>query len=773
MSPCVAFWFHNNIGQAVLQINFEKISLKFSKVCYTVSYDFLMKDLRFSLIEFDLGVRNMKSLVIAEKPSVARDIARVLGANQKNGGVLEGKKYVVTWALGHLITLADPEEYDKKYEKWEMSTLPMMPKDMKLVVIRQTGKQFSVVKTQLFRKDIEEIIIATDAGREGELVARWILEKAGCHKPIKRLWISSVTDKAIKEGFANLKDGHAYDNLYRAAVARAEADWLVGMNGTRALTCKYNAQLSCGRVQTPTLAMIARREEEIRQFTPKEYYGVSVETQDVKWTWRDEKTKSFRTFSREKAEEIRRKTETASLEVTRIEEKTKKSMAPGLYDLTTLQREANQKYGFSAKETLNIMQRLYENHKVLTYPRTDSRYIGKDIVPTIRERLKACGIGPYRKLAGALMNKPVQANSSFVDDKKVSDHHAIIPTEQFVQLDHMTNEERKIYDMVVRRFLAVLYPPFEYQQVTMEAKAAGETFAASGKVVKSQGWKEVYEGGDQEESEEDEEKLKDQRLPKMQTGQKLKVLRAALNTGKTKPPARFTEATLLAAMENPVKFMETRDKEAVKTIGETGGLGTVATRADIIEKLFHSFMMEKKGNEIHITSKAKQLLELVPEDLKKPELTADWEMKLSQIAKGKIRQGDFLHEIRDYTCEIVDEIKSGEGTFRHDNLTNKVCPRCGKKLLAVNGKNSKMLVCQDRECGYRETISRTTNARCPKCHKRMEMYVKGKEETFICACGYKEKLSAFQARRKKEGAGVGKRDVQNYLRRQQKRPMSL
>lgn len=710
----------------------------------------------------------MKSLVIAEKPSVARDIARVLGANQKNGGVLEGKKYVVTWALGHLITLADPEEYDKKYEKWEMSTLPMMPKDMKLVVIRQTGKQFSVVKTQLFRKDIEEIIIATDAGREGELVARWILEKAGCHKPIKRLWISSVTDKAIKEGFANLKDGHAYDNLYRAAVARAEADWLVGMNGTRALTCKYNAQLSCGRVQTPTLAMIARREEEIRQFTPKEYYGVSVETQDVKWTWRDEKTKSFRTFSREKAEEIRRKTETASLEVTRIEEKTKKSMAPGLYDLTTLQREANQKYGFSAKETLNIMQRLYENHKVLTYPRTDSRYIGKDIVPTIRERLKACGIGPYRKLAGALMNKPVQANSSFVDDKKVSDHHAIIPTEQFVQPDHMTNEERKIYDMVVRRFLAVLYPPFEYQQVTMEAKAAGETFAASGKVVKSQGWKEVYEGGDQEESEEDEEKLKDQRLPKMQTGQKLKVLRAALNTGKTKPPARFTEATLLAAMENPVKFMETRDKEAVKTIGETGGLGTVATRADIIEKLFHSFMMEKKGNEIHITSKAKQLLELVPEDLKKPELTADWEMKLSQIAKGKIRQGDFLHEIRDYTCEIVDEIKSGEGTFRHDNLTNKVCPRCGKKLLAVNGKNSKMLVCQDRECGYRETISRTTNARCPKCHKRMEMYVKGKEETFICACGYKEKLSAFQARRKKEGAGVGKRDVQNYLRRQQK-----
>ena len=713
----------------------------------------------------------MKSLVIAEKPSVARDIARVLGANQKNGGILEGKNYVVTWALGHLVTLADPEEYDKKYEKWEMATLPMLPKEMKLVVIRQTGRQFSVVKTQLFRKDIGEIIIATDAGREGELVARWILEKAGCHKPIKRLWISSVTDKAIKEGFANLKDGHDYDNLYRAAVARAEADWLVGMNGTRALTCKYNAQLSCGRVQTPTLAMIAKREEEIRKFVPKEYYGISLETQDVKWTWRDEKTKSFRTFSRERAEQIKGRLENAALEITSVEKKAKKTMAPGLYDLTTLQREANLKYGFSAKETLNIMQRLYENHKVLTYPRTDSRYIGKDIVPTIKERLKACGIGPYRKLAGALMNKPVQVNGSFVDDKKVSDHHAIIPTEQFVQLDHMTNEERKIYDMVVRRFLAVLYPASQYEQVTMEAKAAGETFAASGKVIKSLGWREVYEGGaddDLEDDTDDEKKLKDQRLPEMKTGTRLKVLKTSLNTGKTKPPARFTEATLLAAMENPVKFMETRDKEAVKTLGETGGLGTVATRADIIEKLFHSFMMEKKGNEIHITSKAKQLLELVPEDLKKPELTADWEMKLSQIAKGRIRQGDFLHQIRDYTCEIVDEIKTGEGTFRHDNLTNKVCPQCGKKLLAVNGKNSKMLVCQDRECGYRETISRTTNARCPKCHKRMEMYVKGKEETFVCQCGYKEKLSAFQARRQKEGAGVGKRDVQNYLRKQQK-----
>ncbi len=709
----------------------------------------------------------MKSLVIAEKPSVARDIARVLHCTRKGNGVLEGEKYAVTWALGHLVTLADPEEYDKKYTKWEMSTLPMLPDKMKLVVIRQTGKQYQAVRTQLYRKDIGDVIIATDAGREGELVARWILDKAECRKPIRRLWISSVTDKAIREGFANLKDGHQYDNLYRAAVARAQADWLVGMNGTRALTCKYNAQLSCGRVQTPTLAMIAKREEEIRSFKPKDYYGISLWAGDVRWTWRDEKSRSLRTFHKERTEEIIGKLGNTGLEITSVTNKEKKTFAPGLYDLTTLQREANQKFGYSAKQTLNIMQRLYENHKVLTYPRTDSKYIGKDVVPTLKERLKACGTGPYKKLAGMLINKPIQVNSGFVDDKKVSDHHAIIPTEQFVQLDYMTNEERKIYDLVVRRFLSVLYPPFIYEQVSMEGRAGGETFAASGKVVKSPGWKEVYENQDEEEETEDGE-LKDQRLPKLDKGQRLTIEKVSMTTGKTKPPARFTEATLLAAMENPVKFMESGDRQAAKTLGETGGLGTVATRADIIEKLFNSFLMEKKGNEILITAKAKQLLELVPEDLRKPELTADWEMKLSNIAKGKMKQETFLREIRDYTCDIVDEIKTGAGTFRHDNLTNKICPNCGKKLLAVNGKNAKMLVCQDRECGYRETVSRTTNARCPKCHKRMEMYVKGKEETFVCVCGYKEKLSSFQARREKEGAGVKKRDVQKYLKQQQK-----
>ncbi|MBQ7370638.1 MAG: DNA topoisomerase III, partial [Blautia sp.] len=345
-----------------------------------------------------------KKVVLAEKPSVARDIARVLHCTKKTAGALEGDTYIVTWALGHLVTLADPENYDKKYEKWDMNTLPMIPKEQKLVVIPQTRNQFQAVKTQLFRKDVSEVIIATDAGREGELVARWILEKAGCTKPVKRLWISSVTDKAIREGFASLKNGHAYDNLYRAAAARAEADWLVGMNGTRALTCKYNAQLSCGRVQTPTLAMIRKREEEIRQFSPKEYYGILLEADGIRFIWKDAGSGSSRTFQKQTVEGIMERVKSGgnpSIEITSVRKRKRTVPSPGLYDLTTLQREAGQKYGYSPKETLNIMQRLYENHKVLTYPRTDSRYLTKDIVPTLKERLKAVSIGTYRTFAAA------------------------------------------------------------------------------------------------------------------------------------------------------------------------------------------------------------------------------------------------------------------------------------------------------------------------------------------------------------------------------------
>ncbi len=727
----------------------------------------------------------MKSLVIAEKPSVARDIARVLKCQKKINGAIEGADYVVTWGLGHLVTLADPEDYDKKYKEWKMEDLPMMPEPFRLEVIKQTAGQYRAVKEQLFRKDVKDIIIATDAGREGELVARLILKKAECRKPIRRLWISSVTDKAIREGFAHLKDGREYDNLYHAAMCRAEADWLVGINATRALTCKYNAQLSCGRVQTPTLAMIASREAEIKNFVPKPYYGIQARPAKLALTltWQDGQSKSFRSFDRERMQALCRKLGDKEGVVTELKRTPKKAQAPLLYDLTELQREANRRFNYSAKETLNIMQRLYENHKVLTYPRTDSRYLSSDILPTIRERLLACGVGPYKKLAGQLVNKPLPQKPFFVDNSKVSDHHAIIPTEQFVQLDHMTVDERRIYDLVVRRFLAVLYPPYESQQVSLTADVGGERFLASGSVVKAMGWKAVYETGNDSgwETDEDEEfeetggagtnggeRLKRQTLPELKEGDRISGLTFSLTEGKTKPPAAFTEATLLSAMENPTAFLESNNKAIAKTLGETGGLGTVATRADIIEKLFSSFLVEKRGKEIFLTSKGKQLLTLVPEDLKKPELTADWEMKLSRIAKGGLKDKAFMADIRTYANDLIDQIKAGEGTFRHDNLTNTRCPECGKRMLLVKGKNSQMLVCQDRACGHRETISRTSNARCPVCHKRMELRGKGDGQIFVCSCGHKEKLSAFQERRKKEGAGVSKRDVARYMNQQKK-----
>lgn len=729
----------------------------------------------------------MKSLVIAEKPSVGKDIARVLGCRKSADGCLEGDKYIVTWAFGHLVELAAPEEYDKKYKDWNMADLPMMPEPFKLEVIGKTAKQFGVVKRQLFRNDVKDIVIATDAGREGELVARFILMKAGCRKPLKRLWISSATDRAIKEGFSRLRDGREYNHLRDAAMCRAEADWLVGLNATRALTCKYNAQLSCGRVQTPTLAIIAKREEEIRNFRPKAYWGLTARTSKpaLTLTWQDKKSGGMRSFDRDRMEGLQKSLRDQQVRITKVKKTPKKTMAPLLYDLTELQRDANKRFGYSAKETLNIMQRLYENHKVLTYPRTDSRYLSSDVADTIHDRLAACGTGPYRKLAGKLSKNVWTKKASFINDGKVTDHHAIIPTEQFVQLQNMTSEERKIYDLVVRRFLAVLYPAAEYDETVITAEIGGEIFTARGKVMRTPGWREVYEsadesglsgtGGylDEEDGDEDgegpqNERVKAQTLPDLREGDVTGPAGISLTEGKTKPPAPFNEATLLSAMENPVRYMESGDRAMAKTLGETGGLGTVATRADIIEKLFSGFMLEKKGKDICLTSKAKQLLRLVPEDLRKPELTAQWEMRLSKIAKGEMKRDAFMEDIRTYTKDIVEEIKGGEGTFRHDNLTNTKCPRCGKRMLSVKGKNSQMLVCQDRECGYRETISRTSNARCPKCHKKMELRGKGENQMFSCVCGYKEKLSNFKERRQREGAGVTKRDVARYLNQQKK-----
>ena len=358
-----------------------------------------------------------KTLVLAEKPSVGKDIARVLKCHKQNGSFIEGNDYIVTWAMGHLVGLADPESYGNEYKTWSMETLPMLPKPMKLTVLKGTGKQFQVVKSLLTRKDVSEVIIATDAGREGELVARWILDKVGVRKPIQRLWISSVTDKAILEGFKNLRPGKQYENLYQAAVCRAEGDWLVGLNVTRALTCKYNAQLSAGRVQSATLAMIVAREEAIKQFVPKPYFTMSAKANGFTLNYQ---SKNQKPLTDEKVvDALVSKVSGQEGTVTEITEKSKKQYAAALYDLTELQRDANKLFGYSPKQTLSIMQRLYETYKVLTYPRTDSRYLSEDIVPTLKERLKAVAIGPYRSFATEILNKGFKVSKHFVDSKNL------------------------------------------------------------------------------------------------------------------------------------------------------------------------------------------------------------------------------------------------------------------------------------------------------------------------------------------------------------------
>lgn len=702
-----------------------------------------------------------KSLVIAEKPSVGRDIARVLKCSKKGNGSLEGDKYVVTWALGHLVTHADPEQYDNKYKEWKMDDLPIVPEPFKLVPIRQTTKQFNAVKSLLNRGDINEVIIATDAGREGELVARWILAKAKSHKPIKRLWISSVTDKAIKEGFAKLQDGRKYDALYEAAVARAEADWVVGINATRALTVKHNAQLSCGRVQTPTLAMIFEREQQIKNFKPKTYYGLQALTNKTTFTWQEQGSNQTQSFDKAKIDSILASLDAVHTgQIVDVKTTPKKKYAPTLFDLTELQKEAHKRWSWSAKETLSTLQHLYEHHKIVTYPRTDSKHLTADIQETFKERIKATTSGDSRQAANALLrHAKVQVQKGVINDAKVSDHHAIIPTEEPVILPNLSDKERKLYDMIVKRFLAVFYGPYVYDQTVVTLKVGNELFTAKGNTVRDQGFRAVYNQDDDETTT----------LPEYQQGATLDVRAVAETSGQTKPPAPFNEGTLLAAMENPTQFMQGESKELIQTLNETGGIGTVATRADIIEKLFKSFVIEKKGNDLYSTSKGRQLLDLAPEDLKSPALTAEWEKELTKIAQGKAKKKQFMDRMISFTQKSVKEIKTSDHKFKHDNVTGKRCPDCGKLLLEVNGKRGKMLICQDRECGYKKKVSQLTNARCPTCHKKLELRGEGDGRIFTCKCGYREKLSAFEKRKKESGkTKVSKRDVNKYMKQQNK-----
>lgn len=703
----------------------------------------------------------MKTVVLAEKPSVGRDIARVLKCTKQGNGFFEGSKYIVTWALGHLVELQDPEYYDSVYKTWQLEDLPMMPDTLKTTVMKKTNRQFQTVKTQLTRKDVTEIVIATDAGREGELVARWILEKAHVNKPVKRLWISSVTDQAIQNGFNHLKPGKDYERLFESAVARSEADWYVGLNATRALTTKFNAQLSSGRVQTPTLQMIAWREQEIQTFQPKNFFGLVVDIPNteyqLKWT---DKQNNTRIYDESKLLNMKKSLKGQPLKIVGIDKKEKKQFAPALYDLTELQRDANRIFGYSGKQTLQLMQRLYERHKLLTYPRTDSRVITTDIVPTLNERIKASSEGAYSAIAKKLIGRKFNLPKSVVNDQAVSDHHAIIPTEQPAFTADLDARELKIYDLVVKRFLAVLSEPYVYEELTITASMNQEQFQTKTIRDVSLGWKEIYQELSKNMSQSNE----------VNTNLKLDSQFMEVNLGETKgttePPARFTEGTLLSAMENPARFMKIEDKQLTKTLANAGGLGTVATRADIIEKLFNTQLMEARGKAIYLTSKGKQLLELVPDDLKSPLLTAEWEGKLEQIAAGKLSKTDFIKEIKQYTKSIVNEIKNKEATFKHDNVTGTKCPECGKLMLEINNKQGKRLVCQDRSCGHKKNIAKNTNARCPKCHKRLQLRGEGEGQTFYCSCGHREKLAAFEKRKKtRQKEKVSKKDMNKYLKK--------
>lgn len=684
----------------------------------------------------------MKTLVLAEKPSVAREIARVMGARDKHKSHFEGPKYVVTWALGHLVGLAEPEDYDHKYATWNLEDLPILPQRTKLKVLRETNHQYKAVQQLMKRQDIGELVIATDAAREGELLARWIMQMAQWKKPFKRLWISSQTDKAIKEGFASLKPGSQFDRLYESARCRAEADWMIGLNVTRALTCRFNAQLSAGRVQTPSLGMIMDREKEITGFRSQEYDTVTTDLGAFQATWRAVGGDA-RIFDPKQTEALKKRIEGRKGTIAQVKKSEKVEPHPLAYDLTELQRDANRKFGFSAKQTSNVLQRLYEQHKLVTYPRTDSRYLTSDMVSTLKDRLESVAVGPYASLARPLLRQKLNITKRIVDDSKVADHHAIIPTEQTLLLNQLSPEERKLYDLIVRRFISLFYPPARFDAVAITVQVGEDNFHAKGTTVKDHGWREVYGGDytdDEDEVDEDTKEGSGRLLPEVQKGQSVTVNRCLVKSGRTQPPKRYTEAALLAQMEKH-------------------GLGTPATRADIIEKLVSSDTIDRQGNSLHPTGKGKQLIELVAEQLRTPELTARWEAELERIARGQGKPEPFLAGIRSMAKELVTSVKGSQAEYKPHNVSNSHCPDCNTRLLEKKGKRGKFLVCPNGDCGYRRSAEkRLSNRRCPQCHKKMELK-EGKAGLYVqcLPCGITETLD-------KDRQHVNKRERQKLVK---------
>ena len=640
----------------------------------------------------------MKKLILAEKPSVARDIGRILNANEKKKNYLEGKNYVITWALGHLLGLKMPEDLNKKWEKWQLETLPMLPKFIGTKPLPKTRSQLKTIESLVKRKDINEIVIATDAGREGELVARWILQYVHANKKVTRLWISSQTDKAVKQGFKELKPAEKYDNLYESALARATADWLVGLNVTRALTVKYQDNLSAGRVQTPTLALVRRQEEKIEKFMPQKYYRIALRLGNQTAYMKQKNIYAIK--ERDEAEKKKRHLDNFKGQIRNINSKVKREAAPLLYDLTELQREANKRYGYSAKKTLSLVQSLYEIHKVVSYPRTDSRYLSNDIKSTLMERLQA--IRKYDSRAEeSIKNKAKVILKKVFNDSKVTDHHALIPTEQVPNYSKFSADEQKIYNLIVSRFLGIFAQPYTVEELRVVVTFDKDEFIFVGKKVLDYGWK------NKDASEEVALNLKKDTIvsPNFTVEEKL-----------TTPPSPLTEAGLLAQME---KF----------------GLGTPATRAEIIEKLVKSELMERTGHALRVTPKGKQLLNLVNKELVSPKLTAKWEKQLEDIAHGKMKSQKFIGDIKNDTKRLVSEVKNSKEDYKDFSLTKKHCPECNSFLKVRKTRDGEIYVCSNPECNYRRRKdAKVSNHRCPQCHRKM-LIIEGKNGKYF-RCKY-------------------------------------
>lgn len=578
-----------------------------------------------------------------------------------------------------------------------------------------------------------------------------ILDKSHNKKPIKRLWISSVTQKAIRDGFSKLQDGRKFNNLYYAALARSEADWIVGINATRALTTKYDAQLSLGRVQTPTIQLVQMRQNEIKQFEPKTYYTMSIDAGGL--TFQCTKPQSHEDKSVFESIEDKIKDCTAQIET--INKSHKKAYPQQLYSLTDLQQDAYKRFHLGPKETLNTLQTLYERHKLVTYPRTDSNYLTDDMVDTLKDRLQAIMATSLKDLAKRQMSQTFSAKQKFVNNSKVSDHHAIIPTEVRPDMSQLSQRESKIYMMIAQRYLENLMSPHEYEAVSIELYINGYAFTFKDKVTTKLGFKEIFE---------DKEKVNDQ-MEQLQKGAKLNISKVQINQHETTPPPPyFNEGTLLKAMESPQKFFNLTDKKHNQTLKETGGIGTVATRADIIDKLFNMNAIESRDGKIKITSKGKQILELAPQKLTSPLLTAEWEEKLTLIEQGKYDASKFITEMKSFTNDVVSEIKESDQNYKHDNLTTTECPTCGKFMIKVKTKNGQMLVCQDPQCKTKKNVQRKTNARCPNCHKKMTLFGRGKDAVYRCVCGHTETQAQMDKRHKnKKSDKVNKKDLKKYM----------